>query len=64
MADFEAETRQLSDALLVIRKGLNALPKSPELLVGQMEYQFRACDAAGAADTPKSCVSWWAWRPI
>ncbi len=50
-AALDAETRQVSDALAVIRKGLEAIPNSPELLVGQMEYQFRANDAAGASET-------------
>jgi cellulose synthase operon protein C len=51
MASFEAELRHVSDAMAVIRKGLEAIPNSPDLLFGLMEYQFRAGDAAGATET-------------
>jgi cellulose synthase operon protein C len=51
MASLEAATRQPSDGVAVIRKGLDAIPDSPELVVALLDYQVRAGDAAGASET-------------
>ncbi len=51
MASVEAELRHVSAAMAVIHKGLEAIPNSPDLMIGLMEYQFRAGDIAGATET-------------
>ena len=55
MAADEAETRHVNDAIKVVRQGLaqKELEDSVELMLGLMEYQFRAGDAAGANETLK-----------
>lgn len=52
LASLEAETKRASDAVALVRKGLEAIPKSPlELIVALLDYQIRAADALGASET-------------
>lgn len=51
MASLEAETRQLSDAVKVIQKGLEVIPNSTELMIGLLDYQYRAHDVKRADET-------------
>jgi tetratricopeptide (TPR) repeat protein len=51
LALLEAEARQTPKALEVVEQGLAALPDHPDLLLGKLDYQYQAGDAAGAEDT-------------
>jgi tetratricopeptide (TPR) repeat protein len=50
-ASLDADTRSAAEAVAVIRKGLDAVPDAPELIVALLDYQIRAGDAAGANET-------------
>ena len=52
-ASFESEFSQVTDALKVVRLGLDKNPESVELMHGLLELQFKAGDAKGAAETLK-----------
>jgi cellulose synthase operon protein C len=51
LASFESESQDLPKAIETIQTGLIELPDSDGLLLGLLEYQFRAGDSAGASET-------------
>lgn len=51
LAALDAATRQGSDAVATVRKGLEAVPATPDLVLALFDYQALAGDAAGAAET-------------